>query len=729
MGNQVMCQFDRLLFPKTREEVTNDSYMIALYSPCEQLVDGTGARVYQVKAVGYCLPLSDKIRYKLQGYWSKTAKYGVQFNVENYDEVIEPTQEGIIAYLSSGQIYGIGRTIAERVYERFGESSLDILDKDPDRLLAVSGISPNKLEKIKASYLEHRGARDVVAFLAPHGITANKAVKIYQEYGSKALDILKNNPYRLCEMAGIGFQTADKIAIKLGMDKMSHERMEAALLYATEQAENEGHLCMERRKLVLSAMSILETPEITEEMLKECAMDLMDKKEITCYGAYAYRTEMAREEAKLARLIIKQLENSSGREYDDIDAEIDYEERKLKIRFAPEQREAIKLALTKGLAVITGGPGTGKTLIQRAILDIYAKNYSGAIIRCCAPTGRAARRMSQSTGRGACTIHRLLCLSSDDDGNLSDAKEIDGDLVLVDEISMLDVHLAVRLFKSIKDGAQLILIGDADQLPSVGPGAVLSEILASGAVPCVRLDKVFRQSSDSRIAVNAKLIRHGNLNLEYGDDFRIIESKNLDVSANRIVDLYLEEVEKYGLDNVVLLTPLRKRTKTCVNDLNALIQAEINPPKRGKCEAKVGTKIFREGDKVMQTKNHEEVNNGDIGYVKQVYLNGTEATVEVDFGDGRVKLYEGEDLNMLDLGYASTVHKSQGSEYSSVIISLQMAHSIMLTRPLIYTAVTRGKSKVIIVGERQALCVSIKKLSTEKRATCLAERIKEIINK
>ena len=379
--------------------------------------------------------------------------------------------------------------------------------------------------------------------------------------------------------------------------------------------------------------------------------------------------------------------------------------------------------------MITGGPGTGKTLIQRAILDIYTKNYSGAIIRCCAPTGRAARRMSQSTGRGACTIHRLLCLSSDDDGNLSDSKEVDGDLVVVDEISMLDVHLAVRLFKSIKDGAQLILIGDADQLPSVGPGAVLSEIIASGAVPCVRLDKVFRQSSDSRIAVNAKLIRHGNLNLEYGDDFRIIESKNLDISANRIVDLYLEEVEKYGLDNVVLLTPLRKRTKTCVNDLNALIQAEINPPKRGKREAKVGTKIFREGDKVMQTKNHEEVNNGDIGYVKQVYLNGTETTVEVDFGDGRVKLYEGEDLNMLDLGYASTVHKSQGSEYSSVIISLQMAHSIMLTRPSIYTAVTRGKSKVIIVGERQALCVSIKKLSTEKRATCLAERIKEIINK
>lgn len=722
----MLCQFERLIYPQNVSSIDAGSFMIAVYRPCENIRDSAGNMVTQVKAVGYCLPIADNLRYELQGHWSKNPKHGVQFEVENYDEVITPTKEGIIAYLSSGQIKGIGPKMAEKIYDAFGLTALDVLDKEPERLLAISGISTAKLKKICDSYLANRGARDVVAFLTPHGITPNRAVKLYKEYGDRAMDIVKNHPYQLCEIAGIGFKTADRIAMSMGFDQLSVERVDEGILYALTDAEGKGHLCMEKHAFIKACLKVLDTPQLTEDMVANRAARLVYSGKLVSYQGNVYRSKTAYAESNLAELLSRQLRSARSHSYGDLDAALDAEELRMKVKFAPEQREAVKMALTQGVSVITGGPGTGKSMILRAILDIYRRHNPGKEICLCAPTGRAARRMEQATGLGASTVHKALGLLAGEDGDYGEPQALDADIILVDEVSMMDIYLAGRLLEAVKSRAQVVLIGDSDQLPSVGPGAVLSEMIASERIPVVRLDKVFRQNDGSRIAVNAKLIRHGNLSLEYGNDFRFVDSANLSDSASRIAELYMQEVARYGVDNVAMLSPYRQKTETGVNALNEMLRELVNPPDEGKPEVICGKRKFRVGDKVMQVKNFEDVSNGDIGYIRNIFKFGDETTVCVDFGDGRNIEYDSSELDMLDLGYASTIHKAQGAEYQSVIINLQCAHHIMLTRPLIYTAITRGKDRVIIVGERRALCISIKKTDIEKRGTCLAHRLQEL---
>ncbi len=722
----MLCQFERLIYPQNVSSIDAGSFMIAVYRPCENIRDSAGNMVTQVKAVGYCLPIADNLRYELQGHWSKNPKHGVQFEVENYDEVITPTKEGIIAYLSSGQIKGIGPKMAEKIYDAFGLTALDVLDKEPERLLSISGISSAKLKKICDSYLANRGARDVVAFLTPHGITPNRAVKLYKEYGDRAMDIVKNHPYQLCEIAGIGFKTADRIAMSMGFDQLSVERVDEGILYALTDAEGKGHLCMEKHAFIKACLKVLDTPQLTEDMVANRAARLVYSGKLVSYQGNVYRSKTAYAESNLAELLSRQLRSARSHSYGDLDAALDAEELRMKVKFAPEQREAVKMALTQGVSVITGGPGTGKSMILRAILDIYRRHNPGKEICLCAPTGRAARRMEQATGLGASTVHKALGLLAGEDGDYGEPQALDADIILVDEVSMMDIYLAGRLLEAVKSRAQVVLIGDSDQLPSVGPGAVLSEMIASERIPVVRLDRVFRQNDGSRIAVNAKLIRHGNLSLEYGNDFRFVDSANLSDSASRIAELYMQEVARYGVDNVAMLSPYRQKTETGVNALNEMLRELVNPPDEGKPEVVCGKRKFRVGDKVMQVKNFEDVSNGDIGYIRNIFKFGDETTVCVDFGDGRNMEYDSSELDMLDLGYASTIHKAQGAEYQSVIINLQCAHHIMLTRPLIYTAITRGKDRVIIVGERRALCISIKKTDIEKRGTCLAHRLQEL---
>ena len=722
----MLCQFERLIYPQNVSSIDAGSFMIAVYRPCENIRDSAGNMVTQVKAVGYCLPIADNLRYELQGHWSKNPKHGVQFEVENYDEVITPTKEGIIAYLSSGQIKGIGPKMAEKIYDAFGLTALDVLDKEPERLLSISGISTAKLKKICDSYLANRGARDVVAFLTPHGITPNRAVKLYKEYGDRAMDIVKNHPYQLCEIAGIGFKTADRIAMSMGFDQLSVERVDEGILYALTDAEGKGHLCMEKHAFIKACLKVLDTPQLTEDMVANRAARLVYSGKLVSYQGNVYRSKTAYAESNLAELLSRQLRSARSHSYGDLDAALDAEELRMKVKFAPEQREAVKMALTQGVSVITGGPGTGKSMILRAILDIYRRQNPGKEICLCAPTGRAARRMEQATGLGASTVHKALGLLAGEDGDYGEPQALDADIILVDEVSMMDIYLAGRLLEAVKSRAQVVLIGDSDQLPSVGPGAVLSEMIASERIPVVRLDRVFRQNDGSRIAVNAKLIRHGNLSLEYGNDFRFVDSANLSDSASRIAELYMQEVARYGVDNVAMLSPYRQKTETGVNALNEMLRELVNPPDEGKPEVVCGKRKFRVGDKVMQVKNFEDVSNGDIGYIRNIFKFGDETTVCVDFGDGRNMEYDSSELDMLDLGYASTIHKAQGAEYQSVIINLQCAHHIMLTRPLIYTAITRGKDRVIIVGERRALCISIKKTDIEKRGTCLAHRLQEL---
>lgn len=721
----MLCQFDKLLYPRTADATTVD-YMIAIYRPLEIIRDSDGDMLSEIKAVGYCLPIAEKIRYRLNGHWAKHPRHGLQFEVEGYEEVISHTKEGIIGYLASGQIKGVGRKIAELIYDTFGQDTLEILDREPEKLMAVRGISKKRLQKICDSYLATRGARDVIAFLSPHGVTANRAIKIYREYGKDTMDIIRNHPYRLVEMAGIAFKTADKLAMSLGLPAVSPERVDEALMYAIAEAEVEGHLCLEKHDFLRRTLRLLETPEITEDMAAGRAFHLVQENRLVCYDGYVYRSSTATVENNIAFHITQQMK-MEVEPYEHLDLAIKGEERKLKIQLAPEQRDAVKMALSSKFCVITGGPGTGKTAVQKAILDLYREKYPEANIVCCAPTGQAAQKMKESSGLPASTIHKALCIKANPDGSLTTGIMLNADLILVDEVSMMDAFLAERLFAAVPPNARLVLVGDADQLPSVGPGAVLKDIISNGVVPVVRLDHVFRQSAGSRIATNARLIKHGNLSMEYGPDFMFFDSKDLAVSADIIENLYMQEVRKYGVDGVAFLTPFRHKTETSVDAMNARLQALVNPPMPGKTEAVYGQLRFRLGDKVMQTKNYEQVNNGDVGYITSITGPENEATVQIDFGDGRVMEYENEQLKMLDLGYASTVHKSQGAQYKSVIMNLQCAHAIMLIRAIVYTAITRARLRLAIVGERKALCRAIRNTKADQRGTRLAQRIQDFI--
>ena len=721
----MLCQFEKLLYPKDPRSVAPSDYMIALYRPCEAVLDSTGKQLGQIKVVGVCLPTAMHIRYDMDGRWERNPQYGLQFALTGYREVLIPNRESIVAYLSSGQIQGIGPAIAERIYDRFGDQTLEVLDRDPQRLLEISGIGEVGFKRILESYLANRGARDVVAFLTPFGITARRAVQIYQAYGKQAIQTVQEHPYRLCEMAGVGFHTTDRIAMRMGLDRLAPERIDQGLLYALTEAETRGHLCLTKQSFLDAAIKLLDTPILPRKLAADRAAELLRDGQLAVYGDMVYRAKTAKAEQHLADRVSARLRNRLPDSDEAMDDDLAAEERLLKLKLAPEQKAAVRAALQNRLVIITGGPGTGKTLIQKVILDIYRKRHPSATVCACAPTGRAARRMEQSTGVPASTVHRALGLYAGADGDYGEPEPLDADLILVDEVSMLDIRLACDLFNAAKPDARMILVGDADQLPSVGPGAVLSELIASGCVPTVRLDKVFRQSTGSRIATNAKLIRHGNLALEYGTDFQFLESSDLTASADRLAELYVRDVSVYGIDNVALLTPYRQKTETGANALNLRLRELVNPADPAKAELRCGSRVFREGDKVMQIKNHADISNGDIGYIRSITVNGTEGQVDVDFGDGRLRAYEVSDMELLDFGYATTVHKSQGSEYQSVLINLQTAHSVMLTRPLIYTAITRGKRKVTIVGERRALCISIRKTDTEKRGTCLAKRIQE----
>ena len=718
----MICSFKRLIYPKTAQAAEAGGYMIAVYNVHDKLLDASGNRINDAKVVGYYLPMTAGLRFEMLGHWVKS-KYGMQFEMENFREIIQPGKSGIIAYLSSGLIKGIGKKTAEKIYEAFGEKTLEVLDSQSDELLKVNGISKNKLERIRDSYLASRGARDIVALLAPHGVSPNRAVKIYKNFGQNAIQIIREHPYQLCEMHGIGFMTADAIAHSMGLDPLSAERISAGIIYTLKEAETHGHLCLENHSLVSQCVTLLNTEDLTESIVAKHAFRLLNTGELVIYRDHTYRYTTAWAEQSVADKIKSLISCIGTRPGFDLDDAIDTEQRKLGITLAPEQRHAVKTALTSGLCIISGGPGTGKTLIQSVLLQIYAKANPGSKIVCCAPTGRAARRMEQCAGYPASTIHKALGLLAGDDGEYCEPEELDVDLVLVDEVSMLDIYLARHLLNALPRGCRLILVGDADQLPSVGPGAVLSELITCGRIPVVKLDQVFRQDGGSLIAGNAKRIRHNEINLDYGDDFSLHESAGFEQSANLIEQLYLDEVNRIGVDNVALLTPYRKKTETSVNALNERLREKLNPSDSGKPQVSFGRRVFRLGDKVMQIKNKGDISNGDIGYITRIDSQDHDTIVHVDFGDGRTSEYEPQELDLLELAYACTVHKSQGSEYQSVIVNVQTGHYIMLKRPLIYTAITRAKQRVTIVGDKKALRIAINKTDAEKRETMLADRI------
>ena len=721
------CSFSRLLYPKSLEEARDGSYMIALFRPNEKVLDAQGNRLNSIKVVGHFLPTVAGVKVDMAGHWKKDARYGLQFEMESYEEIVGSDKRSIVAYLSSGMIPGIGSVLAERIYNTFGAQTLEVLDQDPSRVSEVLGISKKKCEQFCKAYMETRSARKLINLLAPFNISAPQAIKLRQQLGTDAQRLLMEFPYMVFERDLIDFEIADQLAQASGIPQNAPERLAAGLIYALKQAEHEGHLCMHKESFVRRAVNLLRAPQVTWKAVAQRAFEMIKEGRLSLFYDYVYRPIMAKAEEDVATWICDMLHRDSLPYMGDLDDEIDGQQTEMGFTFAEEQRHAIRTALTSPICIISGGPGTRKTSIQRAILNIYKKAFPDSDVVCCAPTGRAARRMEQSTGYPASTIHKVLNLTAGEVHELKDIDLLEADLVLVDEVSMMDMLTTWYLFNALPPSCRLILVGDADQLPSVGPGAVLNELLACGKLPAVILDKVFRQSEGSLVAENAQRIRHGVSDLEFGDDFQFWPSAEETQSAQYLMWFYKREVDRYGVDNVALLTPFRKKSKTGVYSLNAALHDTINPASPEKDEIETGQRILRVGDKVMQMKNRDFASNGDVGYICTSKRDSDGILVEVDFGDDRVVAYEdAESLRQVELAYAATIHKSQGSEYDAVLINIQNMHGKMLNRALIYTAETRAKKQVIIVGDWEAVVRAIQTADTKRRNTMLAVRINDL---
>lgn len=708
---KIKVKFCWRIYPKT-EAATGDFTVV-----CYQNIK-TGERF---TASGYGLP-ANKLEYILSGEW-KTSKYGKEFKVSNFEEDIKLDKEHIVLYLSQGPIKGIGPKTAEAIYLRFGNNTLEILDNNIDLLSEIPGIGKITLGKIKESYLANRTARDTLAFLLPYGISVRRALKFFTIYGDKALEIVEKKPYSLCKISGIGFKTADKIALKVGIPPASPERIEEAIKFTLKETTKLGDTCLSRKKLSEIVIKLLETPEITEKTVSELIDKLWEKGQIILFNGNYYSPEMYNAEDNLAKLIKSKSTEEASCVCKNIEEAIATEEKSLGFKLAPEQKAAVISALSNTVCIITGGPGTGKSAIQKAIVEIFAQQFPSHSILCCAPTGKAARRMTEASGMPACTIHSALGLCVGDDDTVFHAKnKLSQDLIIVDEISMLDTLLANELFSNIAKGSRIVLIGDADQLPSVGAGQVLADIIKSGVLPVTKLTTVYRQAAGSLIAVNAALIRNKKSALEYGDDFSFTSTKEEEESKELILETYKKEIQEYGIDGVCVLTPKRKNATTCLEKMNPLLRDIANPPDEAKKEVSHKDRVFREGDKVIQRKNFENIANGDIGYIKCIYKVSDEPVACIDFGDDRIKYFDEMSLEMVDLAYAITVHQSQGSEYQSCILSLHTNQFMLLTKPLVYTAITRAKKKMTIIGQKKALYMAIGK-EGEERVTGLLEHL------
>lgn len=674
---------------------------------------------------GYHLPAVHDVMLELVGKWEKS-RYGLQFHVESYTEIIPRTHSGIIAYLSSGLIKGIGRSTAELIVSKFGIEALDIIEHDPRRLLEVKRISEKKLEQIMDSYNSSKGLKDIMTFLGPYGVTANKAKKIQEHFGSRSIEVIQQSPFLLCEISGFGFKTVDEIARKVNFQPADPLRLEGGISFVLEDARDNGHLFLQQEELLAKALELL-----TERVPKDAVSEFMVRKvykEMCAYGrlhledGFVYLPQYYHFEKQTAHIVAKML-RKPVKALPDLDEYLQEAQKENEIMLSDKQMEAVKVCMQNQFSVITGGPGTGKTTVLKVILSVYKKLYKGREILLTAPTGRAARKMSESTGFPySCTLHSALGLTSDDihyDENMV----LNADFVIVDETSMVDMQLTYYLFNSLGTHTKLLFVGDVDQLPSVGAGNVLNELISSGIVPVTVLDMVFRQKDTSRIPLNAHSIKNGETRLLYGDDFMFIPAETPEDAAKIIRDKYWEQVSLHGTEQVQVLSPFRVKSEAGVSRLNQTLRELVNPCIDKRYELNLGSRTIRYKDKVMQTKNMDDVSNGDIGFVSNIDRED-EFPVTVTFSDARIKQYSSDELGCIDLAYATTIHKSQGSEYECVIIPMLSAFYVMLQRALIYTGITRAKKKVILVGQKRALFTAIHRNDSIRRNTALAERIK-----
>ena len=667
---------------------------------------------------------------EIEGEWVKHPKFGQQFKATTYKTVAPTEISGIEKLLASGAINGIGPAMAKKIVAEFGEKTLEIIAKSPNELLKVPGIGKKTAEKISTSYLEQSELTEIMVWLENHGISNTYAGKIFAKYGSFAIDIMEKDIYRLFQdIEGIGFLTADKLAFNLGIQREDKRRIISGIDYALMQLCNNGHCCIPEMALVDKTAKILQVNnQIIFTILKELIDISSLNTEVVGGETLIYPPYLYYAEKKVATRLLQLQQATEPLSEDNLSLFIKVWEKDNQIQLAQKQKEAIKACLHHGVLVLTGGPGTGKTTVIKGILSIL--KAQGLKIRLAAPTGRAAKRLSETTGQKALTIHRLLeanNLAQDDNLQLGFSKDIDdqldADVIILDEVSMVDIVLMHHFLNAVPDGCRIILVGDTDQLPAVGPGSVLKDIIRSQKVPAIRLDEIFRQAQTSMIIQNAHIINAGrlpDLRKQYSD-FVFYELNDDTSITQKILDLCTKDLPHEGFDvlkDVQILSPMH-RFLCGVENLNLMLQEQLNP-KKNQDELKYSSQTFRVGDKVMHIRNNYQKNvfNGDIGFIQDV--NNEKLTV--DYFD-HIVTYEKNELNELTLAYASSVHKSQGSEYKVVIIPLSTSHYIMLQRNLLYTAITRAKQKVIIIGSKKALMTAIQSNRTQKRYTLLAERL------
>lgn len=667
---------------------------------------------------------------EIEGEWVKHPKFGQQFKATTYKTVAPTEISGIEKFLASGAINGIGPAMAKKIVAEFGEKTLEVIAKSPNELLKIPGIGKKTAEKISTSYLEQSELTEIMVWLENHGISNTYAGKIFAKYGSFAIDIMEKDIYRLFQdIEGIGFLTADKLAFNLGIQREDKRRIISGIDYALMQLCNNGHCCIPEMALVDKTAKILQVNnQIIFTILKERIDNGSLNTEVVGGETLIYPPYLYYAEKKVATRLLQLQQATEPLSEDNLSLFIKVWEKDNQIQLAQKQKEAIKACLHHGVLVLTGGPGTGKTTVIKGILSIL--KAQGLKIRLAAPTGRAAKRLSETTGQKALTIHRLLeanNLAQDDNLQLGFSKDIDdqldADVIILDEVSMVDIVLMHHFLNAVPDGCRIILVGDTDQLPAVGPGSVLKDIIRSQKIPAIRLDEIFRQAQTSMIIQNAHIINAGRLpdiRKQYSD-FVFYELNDDTSITQKILDLCTKDLPHEGFDvlkDVQILSPMH-RFLCGVENLNLMLQERLNP-KKNQDELKYSSQTFRVGDKVMHIRNNYQKNvfNGDIGFIQDI--NNEKLTV--DYFD-HIVTYEKNELNELTLAYASSVHKSQGSEYKVVIIPLSTSHYIMLQRNLLYTAITRAKQKVIIIGSKKALMTAIQSNRTQKRYTLLAERL------